>query len=199
LNVAIFIFPDIETLDFCGPLEVFSAANLATAKDLFNVYTFARELKPLKTINGLQVIPEYDFNQLPHPDILIIPGGEGTKAVINQKETLQALNDLSNQSGYTFSVCSGARILAVMGLMEDKEFTTHHSVFEDVGKLAPTATPRQGERFTDNGKILTAAGVAAGIDLALHLLEKVTDRQTALATSAYMEYPLRNYMTYQGH
>jgi transcriptional regulator GlxA family with amidase domain len=172
LKIAIFIFPDVETLDFCGPLEVFTAANIACEKDFFQVYTFAEHHEPVKTINGLRVIPDYDISDVPQPDILIIPGGNGTRALIENSKVLDALQLLYDGSEFTFSVCSGARIPAVLGWLDGKTFTTHHSVFDDIQKLAPKAHIRPNNRFTDNGKILTSAGVAAGIDLSFYLLAK---------------------------
>lgn len=196
LNVAVFIFPKIETLDFCGPLEVFTAANIASGEDHFYVYTFAEDKKPVLTINGLSVNPHFGMDDLPNPDILVIPGGEGTKAVIANSGVLEILKKLYKKSSYTFSVCSGARIPAVLGLLDGKKFTTHHSVFDDVQKLAPKAFVRPNNRFTDNGKLLTSAGVAAGIDLSFYLLEKIKGKELSLLTSRYMEYPLaHNHLT----
>lgn len=189
-KVGIYLFPDVETLDFCGPLEVFTAANIACEKQYFDVYTFAASAQPLRTINGLSVNPDFDFAHVPQPDILIIPGGNGTRAVINDREALSVLENLYPDTIYTFSVCSGARIPAVLGWLDGKTFTTHHLVFDDVQKLAPKARIRPNNRFTDNGKLLTSAGVAAGIDLSFYLLEKIHGRQVALATARYMEYPL---------
>jgi transcriptional regulator GlxA family with amidase domain len=190
LKVGIFIFPDIETLDFCGPLEVFSAANIAGGETLFDVYTFAETNQLLRTINGLQVVPGYNLANTPQPDILILPGGNGTKQVIQKGEVMDALLHLHHGSQYTFSVCSGARILAVAGLLNGLNYTTHHSVFNDLKKLAPSGHAKPGKRFTDNGKILTSAGVAAGIDLSFYLLDKIKGRKVAIRTAGYMEYPL---------
>ena len=189
LKIAIFIFPDVETLDFCGPLEVFTAANIACEKNFFQVYTFAENHEPIKTINGLRVIPDYDLTDVPRPDILIIPGGNGTRDLIENTRVLDALQHLYDSSQYTFSVCSGARIPAVSGWLDGKKFTTHHSVFDDVQKLAPNAYLSPNSRFTDNGKILTSAGVAAGIDLSLYLLQKIHGTEVAQKTARYMEYP----------
>lgn len=191
LKIGIFLFPDIETLDFCGPLEVFTAANIATGENHFDVYTFAESTAPVKTINGLSVNPDFDMESVPTPDILVLPGGDGTKAVIANPGLLQKLNALQEQTRHTFSVCSGARIPAVLGLLDGKKFTTHHSVFEDILKLAPKARVRPNNRYTDNGKILTSAGVAAGIDLSFYLLEKLKGKEVMDITARYMEYPVK--------
>jgi len=190
LKVAIFLFPDVETLDFCGPLEVFSAANLACAAPLFEVYTFAAATVPLRSINGLSVNPDYNFVTVPAPDILVLPGGSGSRRVVEDNAALAVLERLYAGSSHTFSVCSGARIPAVLGWLDGKQFTTHHSVFGDVQKLAPSAIACPDRRYVDNGKFLSSAGVAAGIDLSLYLLEKLQGRDTAEKTARYMEYPL---------
>lgn len=190
MKVAIFIFPDVETLDFCGPLEVFSAANISHEADFFEVFTFAETTAPVRSINGLNVIPDYDIHTVPQPDILIIPGGNGTRQLIENEEVMGILGKLYEGTEYTFSVCSGARIPAVLGWLNGKTFTTHHLVFDDVQKLAPKAVAEPNNRFTDNGKILTSAGVAAGIDLSFYLLEKIKGKAIATATARYMEYPL---------
>ncbi len=190
IKTGIFIFPNVETLDFCGPLEVFSAANIALNQNFFDVYVFACSMDAVKTINGLSVNPVYDINSVPQPDILVWPGGDGTKEVIEQQSVLQKLEALYHGSQHAFSVCSGARIPAVLGLLDGQTFTTHHSVFDDVQRLAPRARVRPNNRFTDNGKLLTSAGVSAGIDVSLYLLEKLKGVEVARKTARYMEYPL---------
>lgn len=159
------------------------------------MYTFADHTNVVKTINGLSVIPEYDFKSVPIPEILIIPGGNGSRNVIENHDVLKKLKILIEKSRYTFSVCSGARILAKTGILDQKKFATHYSVYDEVQRLAPTATACYGHRFTDNGKILTSAGVAAGIDLAFYLLEKLQGKSVANKTAEYMEYPLNTQMT----
>lgn len=188
-TVAIMLFPDVETLDFCGPLEAFSAANLATGGDYFRVITFAAQLAPVRSINGLSVNPDFDFSSVPQPDILVIPGGSGSRRVAEDAAALAAVKLLQAGSRHTFSVCSGARIPAALGWLDGKPFTTHHLVFDDVLRLAPTAVPRPDLRFVDNGAILSSAGVAAGIDLSLYLIEKLHGRGLAERTARYMEYP----------
>lgn len=189
-TVAIFIFPEVETLDFCGPLEAFSAANLATGEDYFRVLTFAEGLSPVRSVNGLSVNPDYDLDSVPRPDILVIPGGSGSRRVAEDAGALAAIGRLGAASEYAFSVCSGARIPAALGWLDGKPFTTHHLVFDDVRKLAPTARPMPDRRFVDNGSVLTSAGVAAGIDLSLYLIAKIHGRGLAERTARYMEYPL---------
>ncbi len=191
MRTGIFVFPDAELLDFCGPYEVFSAANIACDMPLFEVFTFASNTLPVKSINGLKVVPDFDLKTLPVPEILILPGGEGSRRVIADEHLMMEINRLISEASYVFSVCSGARILAKGGWLKKQKFTTHHLVFEDVQRLEPTARARPYNRFTDNGKILTSAGVSAGIDVSLYLLEKIHGREVAEKTARYMEYEVK--------
>ncbi len=191
MRIGIFLFPEAELLDFCGPYEVFSAANIACEKPLFEVFTFAYDTLPVKSINGLKTVPDFDMKTLPVPEILVLPGGEGSRKVIADEEVMSGLNRLISDAKYVFSVCSGARILAKAGWLEKKKFTTHHLVFDDVQKLEPTARARPYNRFTDNGKILTSAGVSAGMDLSLYLTEKIHGSEVAEKTARYMEYEIK--------
>ncbi|MFP4288548.1 MAG: DJ-1/PfpI family protein, partial [Bacteroidales bacterium] len=163
LNTGIFIFNDIETLDFCGPLEVFSAANFVSGNKIFNVYTFAEKQASVSTINGLSINPSFGFQNMPNPDILIIPGGEGSKKVVENKNSMTFLNDLFGKSQFTFTVCSGVRIAAKLGWLKNKKFTTHHTVYNEISALEPLSVACKNLRYTDNGKLLTSAGVSAGI------------------------------------
>ena len=189
IRTGIFLFPDAELLDFCGPYEVFTAANLSGGRQLFDVFAFAETAGPVNSINGMQVIPDMDIDAVTPPEILVLPGGNGSRKVIDNPGLLETLHRLIEASTHTFSVCSGARILAKLGWLAGQKFTTHHLVFDDVQRLAPTARVRPNNRFTDNGKILTAAGVSAGIDLSLHMVEKLAGADTARLTARYMEYP----------
>lgn len=188
LNIAIFIFDDVETLDFCGPLEVFSAANFVVEKPLFNVFTIAEDKKPVTTINGLSVNPDYSLRDTPLPDLLVIPGGEGTKDIIENKRVMAQLEVWHQKAQHTLTVCSGARIAARAGWLKNRQFSTHHTVYEEISAMEPLATPCPDLRYTDNGRLLTSAGVSAGTDLSFYLLEKIAGTTTANKTAKYMEY-----------
>ena len=187
-NVGIYLFNDVEVLDFAGPFEVFSVSSELQNHSLFNVFTFAEKAAIVKAVNGLQVVPDFDFANCPEIDILCIPGGDGSKAAIKNEIVLSFLNSKIKTAESVFSVCSGARVLAKLGLLDDLNFTTHHQVIQDVQQLAPTAQFDKNARFTDNGKILTAGGISAGIDLSLYLLEKLYGKQVSNTTRIYMEY-----------
>ena len=187
-NTAILLFDDVEVLDFAGPFEVFSVTNELNDYSILNVYTVAREKAPVKARNGLSINPDYAINEAPAPGILIVPGGIGTRPVLQQHDVISWIKESANRAEKVLSVCTGALLLAKAGLLEGLKATTHHQVFEELAALAPNTEIVKGERFVDNGKIITSGGISAGIDMSLYLIELICDRDTAQRTAAYMEY-----------
>lgn len=187
-NVGIYLFNKVELLDFAGPYEVFSTAAELNDRKQFRVFTISEDGGAIKSVNGLIVIPDYSFSNHPKIDILIIPGGEGTKAEIKKKKVMEWVNKTQGSAEIMATVCSGARIPAVLGLLDGLEATTHQSVIDDVKKLAPNVTIDHTKRFIDNGKIMTSGGISAGIDLSLHIVKKLCGEDTAQKTMEYMEY-----------
>ncbi|MEA4872667.1 MAG: DJ-1/PfpI family protein [Synergistaceae bacterium] len=187
-NVGIYLFNKVELLDFAGPYEVFSSTSeLSDHKD-FKVFTISEDGGAIKSVNGLIVIPDYSFDNHPKIDILILPGGEGTKNEIKKKKVMEWVNKTQESAEILATVCSGARIPAVLGLLDGLQATTHRSVIDDVKKLAPKVTIDHTKRFIDNGKIMTSGGISAGIDLSLHIVKKLCGEETANKTMTYMEY-----------
>ena len=187
-NVGIYLFNKVELLDFAGPYEVFSATAQLNECELFKVFTISEDGGAIKSINGLIVIPDYSFDNHPKIDILIIPGGDGTKNEIKKKKVMEWISKTHKSADTMATVCSGARIPAVLGLLDGLEATTHHLVIDDVKKLAPKVTIDHTKRFIDNGKIMTSGGISAGIDLALHIVKKLYGEEIAQKTIDYMEY-----------
>ena len=187
-NVGIYLFNKVELLDFAGPYEVFSATAQLNGSELFKVFTISEDGGAIKSINGLIVIPDYSFDNHPKVDILIIPGGDGTKNEIKKKKVMEWISKTYESADTMATVCSGARIPAVLGLLDGLEATTHHLVIDDVKKLAPKVTIDHTKRFIDNGKIMTSGGISAGIDLALHIVKKLYGEEIAQKTIDYMEY-----------
>ena len=189
-NLAIFIFPDVEVLDFAGPFEVFSVTNELNRDELLNVYTVGETRDPIRAKNGLRVIPDVDINASIPPDYLVIPGGFGTRALLENQTVLDWISRTAKTCDNILSVCSGSLVLARAGLLDGLEATTHHEIFDMLESLAPEATIVRDRRFTDNGKILTSAGVAAGIDMCLYMVGRLFGQTQASATAAYIEYPM---------
>jgi transcriptional regulator GlxA family with amidase domain len=187
-NVGIFLFNDIELLDFAGPYEVFSVTAELNDYNLFKVFTITQDGREIKSVNGLKVIPDYNFTNHPPIDILVIPGGVGTKTEMLNERVLNWLRQHYEASKITMSVCSGARLLGKLGLLDNTDVTTHHEVIEHLQEIAPLARIKENIRFIDNGKLMTSAGISAGIDLAFHVVEKLYGQDTRNKTIIYMEY-----------
>ena len=187
-NVAILVFNDVEVLDFAGPFEVFSVTSELNNYKYFDAYTVAEKLRAITTVNGLSVNPRYCFADCPRPNILIIPGGVGSRVAMNNPHVIEWVKASSQQAEIVLSVCSGARILAKSGLLDGLAATTHHEVIEHLRELAPTVTIRENLRFVDAGKIMTSGGISAGIDLSFHVVHKLLGEETTAKTARYMEY-----------
>ncbi len=188
LNVGIFLFSNVELLDFAGPYEVFSVTSELNDYQLFKVFTVTEDGKEIRSVNGLKVMPDFSFDNHPPIDILVIPGGVGTKSEMNKPAVLDWVRQNYQGSKFTFSVCSGARILGRLGLLDNLESVTHHEVIPELREIAPSTVIKSDQRFTDNGRILTSAGISAGIDLSLDMVEKLHGLEVRNKTMVYMEY-----------
>jgi transcriptional regulator GlxA family with amidase domain len=188
-NVALFLFPEVEVLDFAGPFEVFAVTDELRGYYTFNVITVAETVAPIRARNGLQVLPDHSFTTCPSPHVLIIPGGFGTRALLKNEPVLAWLRTQTASAELVMSVCTGAFLLARLGLLDGLRATTHHERLDDLRALAPAATVDATARFHDNGKILTAAGISAGIDCSLHVVSRLLGPAAAATTARYMEYP----------
>jgi transcriptional regulator GlxA family with amidase domain len=187
-NIAIFLFDDVEVLDFAGPFEVFSVTNWLSDYAVSKVYTVARKKAPVVARNGLSVNPDFAIAESPTPDFMIIPGGQGTDKVLEQEDVIDWIRKCAESAEKIMSVCTGSLLLAKAGLLEGLRATTHHMVFDQLAQLAPNTEIVRGERFVDNGKIITSGGISAGIDMSLHVVEQVYGEEMALKTAAIMEY-----------
>ena len=188
-NLGIFTFDDMEVLDFAGPFEVFSVANQLSGYKLLKIRVASADKKTIKAKNGLMIKTDFRLSDLENLDYLVIPGGDGTKKVIQKKEVLDEIKKLTSRSTWTMSVCSGSRILGKTGFLDHKPYCTHHEVFDSMREIVPSGVAQPDLRFVQSDqKIWTAAGISAGIDLALHLTELTFGKELAVQTAAYMEY-----------
>lgn len=188
-HLAILLFDDAEVLDFCGPFEVFSAAARQTDPRAFNVFTVAEKPGPVIARNGLSVNPHCTLADCPKTDMLLVPGGMGTRRELNNGPLIEWIRRMADDAELVLSVCTGALLLGKAGLLDGLEATTHHVGFDLLREIVPTATVHEDRRFVDNGRIVTSAGIAAGIDMSLHVVERLLGRDIAVATATHMEYP----------
>src|SRR5919202_2573490 len=191
-RVAILIFDDVEVLDFCGPFEVFSTARPAGENNdearLFEVVTIAEEARTIRCRGGLLVQPHHTIAAHPVLDILVVPGGWGTRRERRNDRLLDWIVDQDRSTKITASICTGAFLLAERGLLDGRRATTHWASIEWMRQQYPDVLMVEDERVVDAGHIVTSAGVSAGIDMALHLVSRLHGRETAGWTARRMEY-----------
>ena len=195
INVGIFIFDDVEVLDFAGPFEVFSRTRLLKGAESrrsndsapFNPFTVSIDKKPLTATGGLKIIADYTFNNFPKIDILIVPGGYGTRTLLNNEILLKWIKAVSDKANITASVCTGSLLLAKAGLLEGKRATTHWGAIEALKSISKDIQVIT-ERRVVNDEIITSAGVSSGIDMAFMIVENLYGEQVASDTSKYIEF-----------
>lgn len=193
-NVGILIFENAEVLDFSGPFEVFAVTSQLNDYQPFSVFTVAKEAGPVRAVNGMIVLPNYSFADTPHIDILVISGGYGTRKLLDDELTLKWVKKIHESVEITMSICTGAGILAKLGVLKHKHYCTHQSVYDLVQEMEPNAIPEKDKRFIRSAdNIFTSGGISAGIDLSFHVVETLLGKQTACETAEYMEYKYENY------
>jgi transcriptional regulator GlxA family with amidase domain len=153
----------------------------------FHVFTVAESRDRVRAIGGLEVTPDHGFADAPAIDLLIVPGGFGTRPLLEHAGVCGWIARTAQRARLVASVCTGALLLAKVGLLHGKRATTHWGALEFLRSLDPTIQIESGTRFVDDG-VLTSAGISAGIDLALALVERVSGAAVADETAHYMEY-----------
>jgi transcriptional regulator GlxA family with amidase domain len=187
-NVAILLFDEVEVLDFAGPFEVFGVTDDLRKGEAFNVFTVADSPGTVRARHGLKIVPTYTPENCPAPQLLVVPGGWGTRALLGKVALLEWLRLKTKGAELVLSVCTGSLLLAKAGLLDGLRVTTHHDTLDLLRELAPTATVDPSARFHDNGKIVTAAGISAGIDASLYVVERLLGAEAATTTARHMEY-----------
>lgn len=194
-SVVIVLFDDVEVLDFAGPFEVFSVAKDLSGEALFKVRTVAVAHAPygdgaraITARNGLKVTADHVLDEIDQADILIVPGGMGTRALVADNALSQWIGNISSRAKLTLSVCTGSLLLAKAGLLANSAATTHHGAMDLLSDIDPTIDLRRDVRFVDNGAIVTSGGISAGIDMSFHVLERLHGSEIATQTADYMEY-----------
>jgi len=193
-RVGILLFNDIEVLDFCGPFEVFSVARLDEAlrrqePSPFEVLLVAETLAPVTTAGGMRVLPATAFADCPPLDLLLVPGGMGTRREMHNEAVLAFVRDRAARAELVASVCTGALILGRAGLLAGLRATTHWRSLDLLRELCPDVQVDGASQVVDQGRVMTSAGIAAGIDLALMIVRRWHGEAVARAAARHMEYP----------
>ncbi len=193
-TVGILIFPDVEILDFCGPFEVFASASLppetegGPQKRLFDVFTMAERAEVVTCWGGLLVQPNQTFAEHFPVDVLVVPGGYGTRREQENPVILDWIARQRSSAALTTSVCTGAFLLGAAGLLDGLRATTHWATIDDLRSRHPSTNVLADARVVDEGEIITSAGVSAGIDMALHVVRRLHGDEIARRTARDMEY-----------
>ncbi len=195
-RVAILVFPDVEVLDFCGPFEVFSVTRLDESRrrqepSPFEVVLVAESTEPVTATGGLRVLPDHDLASCPPLDLLVVPGGWGTRQLVENDKVVGWIRDRAKEVELAASVCTGSFLYAQAGVLDGRRATTHWLSLDRMEQTFPAINVVRDQHVVEDGSIVTSAGIAAGIDLALGVVAKLHGDAIARATARYMEYPYR--------
>ncbi len=190
IPVGIFLFNEVEVLDFAGPFEVFSLAEYPDTKEkVFKVHTISEKDILLSGRNGLKVKADFTFADHPALELLIVPGGYGAEKIeIENTVALDWIKSTAARTPLVASVCTGAFLLAKTGVIGDQEVTTHWMDQDDLQKQYPRLKVRSGKKYVDAGNVVTSGGISAGIEMSLYLAARLTNLEIAIATARRMEY-----------
>ncbi len=188
MNIGVVLFDGAEELDWAGPWEVLAAWAQKWPEDGVSVFTVAEADGTIECAKGLRVLPDHTRESAPPIDVLVYPGGPGTRREIDDEDVLEWLRALAEAGTLMTSVCSGSLVYAQAGLLDGKPATTYWSAVDWLGQLGRDIEVRPDDRFVDAGAVVTAAGVSAGIDMALHLVARLHSPERAREVRRYIQY-----------
>lgn len=193
-RVGILVFDEVEVLDFCGPFEVFSVTRLVEERrreepSPYEVVLIAERAGVVMASGGLKVLPDHAIDDCPKLDVLVVPGGWGTRREVANERLLAWIAERAGGVETLASVCTGSMLLGMAGLLEGKRATTHWKSLDWMREALPGVTVVEDEHVVEDGDVLTSAGIAAGIDLALRVVARHHGMAVARATARHMEYP----------
>ena len=187
-RIAVALFDGAEELDFAGPWEVLAAWATQWPDDGVEIFTVAPSADAVTCAKGMRVVPDHSWENAPPIDVLVYPGGIGTRRELADPEVLDRLRGLRDGGPLMSSVCTGALVFAAAGLLRGRPASTWWGALETLAELDPTIEVRSNDRFVDSGEIVTAAGVSAGIDMALHLVARLHSVERAREVRRYIQY-----------
>ena len=187
-RIGIFLFDGAEELDWAGPWEVLSFWAKMWPDDDVEVFTMVRDNGPVTCAKGLRVLADHSWSTAPPMDVLVYPGGIGTRAHLTDEEILEWVRKERDRGVLMTSVCTGSLVFAGAGLLRDRPATTYWGALEILKGIDDTIEVRPDDRFVDSGDIITAAGVSAGIDMALHLVARLHSVERAREVRRGIQY-----------
>ncbi len=186
-NVAVLLFQKAELLDFAGPYEAYTAAS-NNQERVFNTFSVAETQEKILSNNGMPVVPEYTLENCPPVDILVVPGGQGTRTEVDNPVIIDWIQKVAADAELVTSVCTGSFLLARAGLLDGKSVTTHWGSIQRMREQYPELDVQEQVRYVDAGQIVTSAGVSAGIDMSLYVIERLCGTEIAGSSARLMEY-----------
>lgn len=204
MNIGIYVYDEVEVLDFAGPFEVFTTAARVQARGdpgaapLFNVFLIAQNGQPVHARANFIVQPHFTTDDHPKLDVLIVPGGVHD-GELEKNEVISWLASTSPNTRLTASVCTGAFLLAKAGILKNQACTTHWEDIPDLRTMFPDLEVKENVPWVDNGRIISSAGISAGIDMALHMVSRLSGRKLALLTARQMQYAWNNAVLSKEH
>lgn len=187
MRIGIAVFDGAEELDFVGPWEVLAAWHYLSPDEV-EVVMVSDDTAPVTCAKGMRVLPETTWDELGDIDVLVYPGGRGTRAQLGDEKRRGRLRKLGQRGTLMTSVCTGALVYADAGLLDGQPATTYWSAFDELLSLGRDIVARPDDRFVDNGEVITAAGVSAGIDMALHLVGRLASPDKSRKVRRYIQY-----------
>src|SRR5207247_6392725 len=187
-RIGIALFDGAEELDWAGPWEVLAAWSQQWPDDQVEVFTLARAHELVTCAKGLRVLPDHSWASAPPLDVLVYPGGRGTRRELKDEAVLAWLRDTQRRGTLMTSVCTGALVYAAAGFLRGRPATTWYGALELLPTLGTSIEVRPEARFVDSGEVVTAAGVSAGIDMALHLVARLHPPERAREVRRYIQY-----------
>lgn len=187
MRIAIAVFEGAEELDFAGPWEVLTAWRFLNPDDV-QVVMVGDTTAPVMCAKGMRVLPDVTWEELGDVDVLVYPGGRGTRSQLGDEKVRERLRAIARRGALMTSVCTGALVYADAGLLDGRAATTYWSAFDELLPLGRDIEPRPDDRFVDDGEVITAAGVSAGIDMALHLVARLGSPEKAREVRRYIQY-----------
>jgi len=193
-TIGIYLYPDVEALDFAGPFEVFTTANRLFKRNIslddppFQVFSVAESASQVLVRAGIRVEPDFTIGDHPKIELLLVPGGVVSEE-LKKPHVLDWIRQCASQAEVTASICTGAFLLAKSGVIRTGKVTTHWEDQADLAEMFPSLQVVSDRRWVEEGSVFTSAGIAAGMDLALHLVGKFCGESLAVKTARQMEYP----------
>ncbi|WP_378732919.1 DJ-1/PfpI family protein [Nocardia brasiliensis] len=187
-TIGLLLFPGVEELDAVGPWEMLALWTQYFPDDGYTAFTFSLDGGPIKCAKGLTIEAQYSFDTAPRRDVLIFPGGQGTRPMLTDETMLAWVRAQRAVTPLMTSVCTGSLVYAAAGLLSGRAATTHWMSLDRLAELDPTIEVRSEDRFVDDGDVITSSGVSAGIDMALHLIQRLASADRAREVRRLAQY-----------